>query len=278
MNLPLPTKISSYADAKAFLKQVRECELQLFLRGINERAHFRGEEDIAYTLRPKITRYGHSSPELAAIEPKLMGEFKDELKARGLYMHIREGFIGFPHHEEWLFYQQAQHLGLATRFLDWTLKYEVALFFACQSLIQTNGKLYVYVPSSKIFQADRRDDNYANFHPTQITTPVFLNPSDFGDDNSMVKFAQRFRARQHGRFLITPLDSAVVDMKNELQHDSYFHTVTILHNAKVDILRGIDTEEAITQQTLFIENDPEAVKFKKETAPIIEQLHQKYLQ
>lgn len=277
MSLPLPLEIGSYYDAKAFLRELRDGELHLQTRGINSRAHFRGEEDFAYSLRPKIARYGRSLSDLETIEPIMMNEFRDILISKGLYGHIQEGFLGYQFHEEWLLYQQAQHLGIATRFLDWTLKFEVALFFASHSLSLTNGKLYIYFPREEIFQADRAGDDYANFPPSQVSKPVFLNPSDLADNNSAMKFAQRFKARQHGRFLVTPLSNAMSDIKDELEQTSLFHTVTILQNAKADILKGIDADEAITQETLFLENNADAVNFKKEIARIVSQLHQKYL-
>jgi hypothetical protein len=277
MNIPLPDTISNYNEAKFCLRQLRDFEFNLFRQGRNERAHFRGEEDIAYTLRPKIARFGRTEAELATIEPQLMNEFKLVLKQQGLYAHIREGFLALPFHEEWLFYEQAQHLGLATRFLDWTLKYEVALFFACKNLPQTDGKIHIYVPRSDVFQADRKGDNYANSAPYNIAQPVFLNPYDFADDSSFKKFGQRFRARQHGRFLVTPLKDAIVDMTQGLVQSSFFHTVTIQHSAKQEILNRIDVDEAITQETLFLEDNPDAVNFKTQLAPIIADLHKKYL-
>lgn len=277
MPLPLPKEIRSYNEAIAFLEELRKGELYLFTQGITDRAHFRGEENMSYHLQPKLCRYGHSLSDLTAIEPALMQEFKDALISAGLYEHIQVGYLNYPFHEEWLLYQQAQHLGVATRFLDWTLKFEVALFFACQSLTKTEGKVYVYFPKDAIFQADRLNDDYARFHPTQITKPIFLNPSSLADVNSMSKFAQRFKARQHGRFLVTPLSITMSDMRPSIEHDNLFHTVLIPEHAKADIMNGI-SQDGFTRNGLFLDDDPSVIQFKKTVAPIIDHLHKKYLE
>lgn len=275
MQLSLPTEIRGYSDAVAFLKQLRNIELNLFLAGRPERAHFRGEEDVSYHLQPKLCRYGRTFSELTSLEPLLMADFKHMLISAGLYNHIQVGFLNAPFHDEWLLYQQAQHLGLATRFLDWTLSFEVAIYFACESLKSKDGKLYVYFPDDGIFQADRPADSYGSVSPTQITDPIFLNPSDFADANSMNKFAQRFKQRQHGRFLVTPLDMAMTDMIHFIESNSLFHAAIIPQKAKADIMDGL-RHKGFTRERLFLDDDPFAVQFKQTISPMIADLHKKF--
>jgi FRG domain len=129
-----------------------------FLDWINSTStnyYFKGESNTEYLLRPKIGRNNYSlSDELNMFEHFIL--------RTSLYINAKNDF-------EWL--AIAQHHGLPTRLLDWSLNPLVACFFAVTSNINKNGRIYK-VDSSKNDTIDIKKYN----SPFEIDKIHFLHP------------------------------------------------------------------------------------------------------
>jgi hypothetical protein len=103
------------------------------INGISKTALCRGVSNHEHALLPSLFR--HTEIDGAdAREKKMMWVFKTHAKAH---------FEKTPQNEvEWL--TIAQHHGLPTRLLDWSLSPLIACYFAVQSLSPSDGAIYLY--------------------------------------------------------------------------------------------------------------------------------------
>ena len=100
---------------------------------ISRSALCRGVSDVNHSLIPSLFRH-HDIANISAREKSLMWVFKTQ--AKPLVNNLPETDL------EWLVI--AQHHGLPTRLLDWSLSPLVACFFAVHSLNEKDGAIYIY--------------------------------------------------------------------------------------------------------------------------------------
>ena len=141
-------RIMSVSDV---LRKVMDVEQMCFDAGMGESLFwYRGHADEAWELQPGVLRNDHAQrvrQSEALMKPDNMWDsvlhnertinrrFRDEA-----YLHL--GDVPESH-----MYFVAQHYGLPTRLLDWSLNPLVALFFACHKEIQTkDGCIYLLCP------------------------------------------------------------------------------------------------------------------------------------
>jgi hypothetical protein len=134
-----------------------------------ERGHwvFRGHSDIAFKLIPSVGRGKHTSKSREKYESSLFKIFCREAK---VYTD------SFPT-DEWERLALAQHFGLPTRLLDWTMNPLIALYFAVEANPETDGELIALRAVNKITEKALGDSPFSvkrpmKFYPNIITPRI----------------------------------------------------------------------------------------------------------
>lgn len=129
----ITSDLSKYEQGENLVVVKTFSELDEAIEGISKAALCRGVSNHEYPLLPSLFR--HSDVESADVrEHNLMWVFKT---------HAKPHLPSSPQSEvEWL--TIAQHHGLPTRLLDWSLSPLIACFFAVYSLSKSDGAIYIY--------------------------------------------------------------------------------------------------------------------------------------
>lgn len=124
---------------------------------------FRGVSSPKHYLVPSIGRevvYGHYK---LAQEKHLFDEFKN--RAIGL--------ISDPRFDDWDWLAYAQHIGVPTRLLDWSVSPLVALYFALESDGDDGRVVYAVKYSKYIHEVDHRNKSpFDNMQEGRFTAPL----------------------------------------------------------------------------------------------------------
>ena len=167
-------------------------DLDNAIEGISKSALCRGVSDIAHELKPSLFRHKIVA-NFEAHERNMMWLFKTSAKA--ILRNTPENEL------EWLVV--AQHHGLPTRLLDWSLSPLVACFFAVHSLSETDGAIYIF--DRKKFEREENVnleelDRIVAFFPSHVSPRI---------------------AAQSGMFTIHPTNEILL----EDDHDRLFKLV-----------------------------------------------------
>lgn len=147
---------------------------------------YRGQSNAEYKLIPSL---GREVSDSARIEHNMLSIFESEYRQ----------FTSFECKTRWELLALAQHHGLPTRLLDWTLSPLVALFFAVKDLREHDASVYI-MEHSKWIYGDRTSKEFPeSVEESWVYMPIHVTP--------------RLRAQQ-AVFTVQP------DVHKELQVDT----------------------------------------------------------
>lgn len=128
MKMDKISSIESFSDFHDFIETLLESKVPLFYRGVRD-----AEYDLTTKLGRLSTEEHYNQSSAFELEEIIFNKFKRE---------------AIPHLErvpqnDWEWISLAQHHGLPTRLLDWTLNPLVALYFAVEKRFDGDSAVYV---------------------------------------------------------------------------------------------------------------------------------------
>ena len=252
------TIINSKAELFDIVQQVRSHRLKVMLStGQIVCEMYRGQGRNIWRLEPTIIRNIKDVNEIKKIEIQLINDFHQMLVKYNLSNHIQSGFLKGKFHSDWLLIQQAQHYGIPTRFMDWTINWEVALFFAVANPADDDydADFWIYIVQPEDLELDNHLTTYYDFSPYSFDKSIFLNAAGYLSDDYLSKIAMRRVARQNGRFFIQPYNLLSVPLEENASHQKYLHRVTIPREIKED-LRSELSRFNYTSEGMYIITEP----------------------
>lgn len=203
---------------------------------------FRGHATNRYKLLPGIFRYSKTIGELKIIEKKLICNFNEEVNKGNIV--LQESFLKdkYPYSHIWIKLFQAQHLGLKTRLLDWTIDLEMALLFAVdnENLHGKDGQLWIFKCPKEYQINDGQKENILMQAPMEIDNSYMINFPFFIDKDYEEITAERRRARQHGRFSIQPIEKGITPIEEQKEFQPFLTEFIIDRNSKAKIKRVLE--------------------------------------
>jgi hypothetical protein len=206
--------LNSYDEIVALVDSIRQ--RRIYNPFILE--HYRGQGRPEYQLVANVSRTLKSALDVRAKEEKLLSNLQQALKVEKLEKVLRIDDKLTKEENLWNIHIQAQHLGVPTRLLDWSLKWEVGLWFAVENPKNddVDGQFWVFSVPDNIHLIDDRVSFYdMDIHNLDQT--YFINAPIYWSDEIFDQTGEIRRMRQHGKFSISPYVKSFVPLEDQAE-------------------------------------------------------------
>lgn len=226
--------------------------------------YYRGHGCSSYKLISYISRFFTEIESLKNVEKKIISDLKQKMEDANKreYFYIHQSSNGFD--QDWYWLTQAQHLGIPTRLMDWTLCSEVALYFAVSdnSCKKKDGDLWIFVVPDE-FNIYSKTEYLSDIKPFKTDNDLFINIPYHWSNNYEKNEAQRNMVSQQGKFFVRNLFQALIPLEDESFYHKYLFRYKIPATDKEKILHEL-TELNYSNETVYktVDETMNAIKDK----------------
>ncbi|MHA8097804.1 FRG domain-containing protein [Aquirufa aurantiipilula] len=228
--------------------------------------NYRGHGLREYELKPGLGRYDFDATELAAREKCLNKNFLKQVE-NGAIDAVRKPFNRgekFKLKNYWYSLFQAQHLGLKTRLMDWSIGWETALMFAVNNEKHhgRDGSIWIYFcQRENLFNVDNIKEITA-IDPLEFKGDAMINSPLYMFDDLFGIIGEKRMGRQSGRFWIQSIENCKIPLNSQPQFAPYLSEIIIDGGSKAAIKKEL-TEHGITLDWHYYRNDENMDKVVK---------------
>lgn len=224
--------ISTFEEVKDLVSKIQERRIY----NDNFMEHYRGQGRPEYKLVPNISRELKSANQVQTKEEELINGLKTALKKANIESILRLDSNLNDNQNLWNILIQAQHLGIPTRFLDWSLKWEVGLWFAVENPNNdgVDGQFWVFSVPNEIHPTDTRD-NFYNKDLCNLDKTYLINAPIYWSDDLKEQIGEIKRQRQFGKFSVSSYENSIIPLENQPVINKYLEKYCIPAKAKMEI-------------------------------------------
>lgn len=238
------TRIKSIAELKSIISQIQDLRIYYPLM-----ENYRGHSLIEYELNSGLARNKLSPEEFIEVERKLYNDFM-------VFVSKQDDYIRLPFGEndnnpelknKWYALYQAQHLGLKTRFMDWSIGWETALMFAVENEkhFEKDGSFNVFlVPREQLFSSDRISKVSSEIDPFELSDDMMINTPIYMLDNKFDYVGEKRISRQAGRFWVQPVGKVNIPLNKQTEYKNLFLELIIDGSSKKTIKSELEEHGA----------------------------------
>jgi hypothetical protein len=232
---------NSFKEVETTIKQ---------LRGPDKDFVFRGLPVHSYSLQTRIEDKIRDKILANETVRKMIQLLRNLLGKKGLANEIYKDDFQFrePNYKnEWFMLCQAQHLGVPTLLMDWSIDWKKALFFSVFDMQNQDkpGSLWLFNACDFIHSDDQlcsKSVYYTDpYHYTGV--PRIINPSfELGSHGYLA--ANRINY-QDGRFFVTSLNESIESLESQDRFKRRLTKVIITPECKHDIIRKYSSPQEV---------------------------------
>jgi hypothetical protein len=229
--------LDSFEEVSILVSTVQE--RRIFTSCIME--HYRGQGRPEYKLIPSISRGINNPIDIELQEKNLLVSFVNKLKKQNIDYILRQDSYLTDKQNLWNTLFQAQHLGMPTRLLDWSAKWEDALWFAVEDLKNddVDGQFWILTVPDSIHLTDTRD-SFLKKDLVNLDKTYLINAPIYWSDELSNQIGEIRRQRQYGKFTISPYNTSFVPLEEQPSIIPHLEKYYIRASAKQQIRHKLE--------------------------------------